>query len=319
VIPRAWITDASERIRPYLLPTPLGSDDERGLLLKWENHQRTGSFKLRGALNKVLALQPWERERGLVTASAGNHGQGVAWAASQVGAPVTVFASDHAVPAKLDAMRALGADLMLVPGGYALAESTAIQHARETGKTWVSPYNDGQVIAGQATLALDLLEDPRAQEAAAWIVPVGGGGLIAGVGAALGNRTARLRLIGAQSEASAYFHALFYRGSQDGVVETDSLADGLAGRVEDASLTIPMVRKLVDEIVLVSEDQIRQAIVFAWRQYGERIEGSAAVSLAAALSGQVELRPAVVVITGGNIQPELHAHLVQAVSTEAGR
>ena len=179
MIPHEWITQAADRICPLIARTPLTFEADHNLWIKWENHQITGSFKLRGALNKLLTLQPWERERGLVTASAGNHGQGVAWAAGKIGAQATVFASDQAVPAKLDAMRQLGAEVRLVKGGYGEAERTALSFAREQGATWVSPYNDGQVIAGQATLGLEVLEQ-GADSAAVVIIPVGGGGLISG-------------------------------------------------------------------------------------------------------------------------------------------
>ena len=176
----------------------------------------TGSFKVRGALNKVLSLKDWEQQRGLVAASAGNHGQGVALAGNLVGAPVTVFVSEHAVPAKLEAMRQRGAALRLVPGGYAEAEAAGIVFAQESGSTWVSPYNDGQVIAGQATLAGEMLEQEPALAQATWLVPVGGGGLIAGIGLALERLGARPRLVGVQSEASPFMHALFTRGGRMG-------------------------------------------------------------------------------------------------------
>lgn len=331
MIPYAWLEEAAERIAPHIRNTPLSYDPNNDLFLKWENHQVTGSFKARGALNKVLSLKPWEIERGLVAASAGNHGQGVALAAQLVGGQATIFASDHAVPAKLEAMRALGAEVRPVPGGYGEAEQAGITFASEHEAVWVSPYNDGQVIAGQGTLGLELLHELVNLPESTWVVPVGGGGLIAGMGAALKaffptagsiyERTKgadelpitnrKPRLVGVQSTASAYMHALFTRGDQSDVVELDSLADGLSGPVQANSLTIPMVRSLVDEIVLVEEDEIRRAIIYAWERYRERIEGSAAVALAAVLEQRVRTRPAVVVLSGGNIQPELHQALVE--------
>jgi len=248
-----------------------------------------------------------------VAASAGNHGQGVAVAARLMGLRAVVFASEHAVPAKLEAMRSLGAEVRLVTGGYEQAEKAGIQFAAEQGMTWISPYNDGQVIAGQATVGVELLDDIPAEDLEAVVVPVGGGGLIAGIGLVLQQipEEHRPRLIGVQSEASPYFRALLKNGSQDGVVETDSLADGLAGRVEDHAITIPLVRSLVDDILLVSEVEIEQAVAAAWQRYGAVIEGSAAVVLAAALAGKFSQRPAALVISGGNIQPQLHKQLVQ--------
>jgi len=313
MIPHNWITEAGDRLRGRIKRTPVTFDKALDCYLKWENQQETGSFKLRGALNKVLTLQPWERELGLVTSSAGNHGQGVAVAARLMGVKVTIFASEHAVPAKIKSMLAMGADVRLVPGGYAQAEAAGIQFAAQQEQIWISPYNDGQVIAGQATVGLELLDEVPVDELEAVVVPVGGGGLIAGIGLVLDQLPPENRpsLIGVQSTASPYFHALIHQGSQDGVVESASLADGLAGRIEDGSITIPLVRKLVDDVILVSEDEIEQAVAAAWYRYGATIEGSGAVVLAAALTGKFSQRPAALIISGGNIQPETHQQLLQ--------
>jgi threonine dehydratase len=311
MIPQEWLTQAASRLQNRIEHTPLIYDKQNDLYLKCENRQRTGSFKLRGALNKVLTLEPWERQRGLVTASAGNHGQGVALAARETGADVIVFASEHAVPAKLDAMRALGAEIRLVEGGYADAEKMALVYAEESRSTWVSPYNDGQVIAGQGTLGLEMIEQMPLREKYACLVPVGGGGLIAGIGAAIRFTGRSIALVGVQSEASPFMYRLYQHGSQADVVEDSSLADGLAGMVEPGSITIPMVQRNVDTFVLVTEEEISQAIAYSWYHYGEQIEGSAAAALAAALKGKIAQRPVVVVLTGGNIQPEIHRQICQ--------
>lgn len=308
--PDQWIEQAARRLAPHIKHTPISYDPELNVYLKWENHQVTGSFKARGALNKVLSLQAWERERGLVTASAGNHGQGVTLAGNIFGVPVIVFASDHAVLDKIKAMQALGAQVRLVPGGYAQAEAAGIAYAQQSGSTWISPYNDGQVIAGQGTLALELLQDLAGKPQTAWIVPAGGGGLVCGIGAALSNQERRPHLVAVQSDASPFLHAIFHQGTQEGVLELDSLADGLAGPVETGSVTIPLVQRYVDDFLLVSEEEIAEAIAYAWRKHHEQIEGSAAVSLAAILSGKISERPAVAILTGGNIQPEVHARII---------
>lgn len=311
MIPSSWLLDAEQRISPYILKTPLTWDAELGLFLKWENRQITGSFKLRGALNKTLSLQPWEFRRGLVTASAGNHGQGLAYAGRLVGAPVIVFASEHAVESKIDAMRRLGADVRLVPGGYAEAEAAGIAFAQDQAATWVSAYNDGAVIAGQGTLGLEALQQLSGSLPEAWVVPVGGGGLISGIAAALDQVKPRPHLIGVQSTASPYFHSIFHHGSQAQVVELPSLADGLSGAVEEGAVTIPIVQRYVEDILLVSEEQIAEAIRFAWEMYRECIEGSAAVTLAAYLAGKIKFRTALLIFSGGNIQPELHKNLLK--------
>lgn len=314
MIPTAWLDLAAHRLAGQIERTPLTYDPALDVYFKWENRQITGSFKIRGALNKVYTLDPAEQQRGLVTASAGNHGQGVALAARQVGAHAIVFASDHAVQSKLDAMRALGAEVRLVPGGYELAEQTAEQYAAETGATWVSPYNDLQVMAGQGTIGLEILEQLSPAVPGVVVVPVGGGGLISGIGAAMQPVKPRPRVVGVQSTASPFFHQLFHHGSQEGVIELPSLADGLAGRVEADSLTISLASGLVDDMILVTEEQIARAIAYAWNRHGEIIEGSGAVPLAAVLSGVLKRPdpaegPVVVVISGGNIQPDVHARV----------
>jgi threonine dehydratase len=313
MIPSQWLYKASDRIAPHIRRTPLQYDPKLDIYLKWENRQVTGSFKVRGALNKVLSLADWEKERGLVTASAGNHGQGVALAGSLVHAHVIIFASEHAVPAKIEAMRSYGTEVRLVAGGYGEAEQAGLDFAQQNEMTWVSPYNDGQVIAGQGTLALETLQQLPAQGEYTWIVPVGGGGLVSGIGSALkleNNTFRRHHLVGVQSKASPFMYALFHNGSQEDVIELPSLADGLAGPVEKNSITIPMVRNLADQLVLVEEEQIAQAVRYAWENYNEKLEGSAAASLAAVLSHTVSQLPAVIILSGGNIQPEIFQQLL---------
>lgn len=324
MIPFEWISQADERITPHIVRTPLTYDVARTLFIKWENQQVTGSFKARGAFNKVLLLEDWEREVGIVTASAGNHGQGVALAGKEVGARVEIFVSEHAVPTKVEAMRALGAVIHTVPGGYGEAEAAGKAYAEERHKTWISPYNDGQVIAGQGTVGLEILRaltpvpssEGEGSGVRALLVPVGGGGLLTGIGTSIREQANRPALIGVQAEASAFMHSLFYNGTQDETPDLPTLADGLAGEVEHGSVTIPMVKQLADEIVLVSEEEIAGAMAFAWHVYGEKLEGAGAVGLAAVLGDKVTERPVVIVVSGGNVQPEVHAEIVERFARE---
>lgn len=323
MIPSEWLDQADERIAPHIVRTPLTHDAARNLYVKWENRQKTGSFKARGALNKILALEDWEREAGIVTASAGNHGQGVALAGQLTGARVTCFVSEHAVPVKVDAIRALGAEIVVVAGGYPEAEAAGRKFAMENHKTWVSPYNDGHVIAGQGTVALEVVDQIANLIGAGqignltYMVPVSGGGLIAGIGAALTRLSPRPRLVGVQPETAPFMHGLFYRGSQADIPDLPSLADGLTGAVESDSVTIPMVKQLVDEIILVSEEEIARAVAFAFHEYGETIEPSGAVTIAAALRGSVGTGSQLAIVSGGNIQPEVHARIVADYAEEA--
>jgi threonine dehydratase len=316
MIPSNWLEEAAERIAPYIRQTPLTYIPQEDLYIKWENHQITGSFKVRGAFNKVLCLQESELARGLVAASAGNHGQGVALAGKQFGAQVTVFASEHADPSKVKAMQALSAHVILVPGGYGEAEKAGLEYAKSSQATWISPYNDGQVIAGQGTLGLEIDRELPALPESTWVIPAGSGGLVSGIGAAIENLHPRPRLVAVQSKASPFLYSLFHHNTQEGVVELNSIADGLAGPVEAGSLTIALARQYLDEFVLVSEQEIARAILYCWRQYFEKIEGSAAAALAAVLFKKVKQRPAVILISGGNIQPELHAQIIHQTSWE---
>jgi threonine dehydratase len=309
-IPDIWFQQALDRIRPHIVTTPLTRDRDRGLFLKWENHQVTGSFKARGALNKVLALEEWERRAGLVAASAGNHGQGVALAAQLTGTTAEIYVPSDAVPAKVDAVRQLGGVLSFIGGGYGDVEAAAKKYAREAGKTFISPYNDAQIIAGQGTIALEVAKQLEAQygvsarDLGAWVLPVGGGGLICGCAAALKTLGVGPTMRGVQPAASAFTFNLFHRGSQAGVEDNPTLADGLSGAIDEESITIPLMREFVDDIATVEEADIERAISLAWSTYGEKLEGSAAAALADALSGKIKDGPWVVVLTGGNIQPQ---------------
>lgn len=312
MIPSAWVDEADARIRSSIIKTPITYDDNLNLFLKWENQQKTGSFKIRGALNRVISLGEDELTRGVITCSAGNHGQGVAVAAAKVGVSCVVYASEHAAPVKIEAMRKLGADVRLVKGGYVEAEQTAIQAAQKIGSIFISPYNDPLVIAGQGTVGLEVEQQLGGlNEIESILVPVGGGGLISGIGSYLRKYEQRPKLIGVQSEASPFAHSLFYNGSQKDVVEIESLAEGLAGEIDKESVTIPLILTLMDDMILVSEDEIQQAIRYAWVTHHQVIEGSAAVGLSAQLTGKIKTSPALTIITGGNIQPEVFDAIIR--------
>lgn len=306
MIPVEWVLEASKRIRTHVITTHISHDQKLNLFYKWENHQVTGSFKLRGAINKIFSLEEKALEKGLVTCSAGNHGQGVAVAAVKRRSRCIVFASEHASPVKVEAMKKLGAEVRLVQGGYVAAERSAQDYAKRTGKIFISPYNDELVIAGQGTIGVELEEQLiRLQEISALVVPVGGGGLISGLGVFFSALKNRPKIIGVQSDASSFAYQLFQTGSQQGVIEKDSIAEGLAGEIDHNSITIPLMNMFIDDVILVSEEEIREAIRYAWHQYHEIIEGSAAVGLAARLAGKIQLHSALTIVTGGNIQPEL--------------
>jgi len=310
MFPFEWLVEAVDRIQPYIVQTPLIYDIERDLYLKCENRQITGSFKVRGALNKALTLQPWERELGLVAASAGNHGQGVALAGDLLNTHVRIYCSSSAAPNKIDAMRRMGAEVILVEGGYGNAEIAGLKYAADTSTSWISPYNDSQVIAGQGSISLEILESNSNLGNATWIVPTSGGGLTSGIGIGLKRYSPNAQLIAVQAAASPFMHAVYHDRIQDNIEDLPTIADGLSGPVQSGSITIPLIRHYVDDSILVDESEIEMAIAFAWWQYGEKIEGSAATALAAVLRGKVTNRPAVLIISGGNIQDEKFQEII---------
>ncbi len=298
MVTRADIEAAALRIAPYVVRTPL----ERSLglsrlcgtdvWLKLECFQRTGSFKLRGAVNALLALPAGAA---VITASAGNHGLGVARAAAMLGLAATVVVPETGSPAKVDALRASGAELLLVGRTYDDAEAAARDLSRQRDATFVSAYNDPRVIAGGGTVALEVLADvPDIQTL---LVPAGGGGLISGVAVAAEGRT----VVGVQSEASPALEAAFHAGRRVVVDVRDSLADGLAGNVEEGSLTIGLMARHVADVRLVSETQIAAAMRWLLEHEHVLVEGSGAVGVAALLGGFRPAGPVALPLTGRNV------------------
>ena len=303
MIPYEWLDQAEERLVGRVIRTPVIHDSKLDIYLKLENLQTTGSFKFRGALNRVMTLSAEERKR-IVTASAGNHGLGVAHAVQITGGKATIFVSDRAVPLKVEAIRQTGAEIREVPGGYGEAEAAGKSYVQENGGTWISPYNDGQVIAGQATVGMELIEQTEGIDLQTIIIPTGGGGLFAGICLAYKKTGKMVRFVGVNPCESSFFYSLFTRNSQDGVADNPTLADGLSGAIEPLSITLPILKQSDAQVITISEEKIREAIRYSWWNYGQRIEGSAAIALASAIFEDVTERPAAVILTGGNIQPD---------------
>jgi threonine dehydratase len=294
---------AAERIRASVVRTPIERSRELSevcgvdVWLKFECFQLTGSFKLRGALNALTQLDTPET---VITASAGNHGLGVARAAAMLGVRATVVVPETASQAKVDALRESGAELVQIGDTYDDAEATAIRLARARALPFISPYNDAAVIAGGGTVALEIFED--LPDVRSLMVPAGGGGLIGGIGVAAHGLGPDVAVYGIQSEASPALHAALAAGRLVPVAVLPSLADGLAGNVEGGSITFDLLRRYVRQVELVSERAIGEAM--SWLLLHERVlvEGSAAVGVAALLQGV--LRPAgpvAVVLTGRNV------------------
>ncbi|HEV2146955.1 MAG TPA: pyridoxal-phosphate dependent enzyme [Longimicrobiaceae bacterium] len=295
--------------RTPLEPSPwLGGHVGTEVHLKLENLQRTGAFKLRGAVNALAALAPEARARGVVTASAGNHGMGVAWAARALGVPAHVFVPDTAAATKRRRIARFGAALREVPGGYDEAHHAAEEHARETGLPFVNAFSDFQVVAGQGTVGLEVLQElPGARTL---VVPAGGGGLIGGIGVVARALGASVRVVGVQTDATSALHDSLAAGELRSPPVVPTLCEGLSGDIDARSLEL--ARRVVDEVVLVSEDAVRRAIRHLYLEEGIVAEASAAVSVAALLEGAVPgLRgPVVAVLSGGNIDAALLAAIL---------
>jgi threonine dehydratase len=280
----------------------------KAVFLKLECFQTTGSFKLRGAMAKLSALDEAQKARGILTVSAGNHGLAVAHCAEALCLDATIVVPESASRAKVEAIR--GYHVTLIEGGanYDEAERLARQMEQETAKTFVSPYNDAEVIAGQGTIALEILED--APQIDAMIVPVGGGGLLAGIALAAKARNPKIKIYGAEPFATPSMSEALRAGRIVEIEEDETLADGLAGNIEPGSITFPLIQELVDGMILVSEAEIARALARFARHEHIMIEGSAAVALAALNDPGVAGQQVAVVVSGRNITMDLFTRVM---------
>jgi threonine dehydratase len=306
MIPLRAIERARETVADAVLSTPLVRFDgpevpaDTEIWLKLECLQPIGSFKLRGALNALLLLSEAERDTGVLTVSAGNHGLGVARAAAILDLKATVIVPQAASTAKVEALRRSGAELLLHGATYDEAEAYGRQLARDRGVVFVSAYNDEAVVAGGGTIALEVLEDLPATQA--FVVPAGGGGLIGGIGVAAHGLDPTTVVFGVQAENSPAIHAAHQAGRYVEVAVSDTLADGLSGNIESDSITIDLLREHVRSVALVSEADIALAMRSLLETEHILVEGSAAVGVAAIQRGLLALDgPTVVVLTGRNV------------------
>jgi len=308
------ILAARRRIAEVAYTTPLEHSpvlSERAgapVHLKLECWQRTRSFKIRGAYNAVAALPAAARERGLITASAGNHGQAVALAARELGARALIYVPDTAPETKRLRIVSFGATLCSGGADYDEAERRAAAHAQRAGLTLVHAFSDPDVVAGQGTIGVEIAEAlPDVREV---VVPVGGGGLIGGIALALRGMLQGVRIIGVQSTQTRAMHAALEAGRVVDVPVPPTLADGLAGGIDERAFRL--ARRVIDEMVLVEEDEIAEAIRLLQQRDGVTAEGAAAVGVAAVCSGRVTLRgPAVIIISGSNIDAQRLAGVLQ--------
>jgi threonine dehydratase len=310
----ACVHEARRRLEGKVRRTPLvpwTSPSFHGtqVYLKAENLQVTGAFKARGALNRLLALEErGEAASGVVTASSGNHGQALAWAGQLLGIPVTVVVPEDASPVKMAGIQAYGAQLLRAGTTSRERVARAQELARTLGQAYVSSFDDEEVMAGQGTVGLEILEDlPQVEEI---LVPVGGGGLLAGVATAVKSMRPGVRVVGVEPEGAAGAYASWRQGRRVELEHTHSLADGLR-TLGPGERTWPVLERLVDAFVTVPEEAIRRAVRALAVEAKLVAEPSGAVPAAALLAGVVPVRRGqVLVVSGGNVDPLLLARLL---------
>jgi threonine dehydratase len=310
------VADAEKRIRPYVRFTPLepsvdlGRENGGTVFLKLENIQHTGSFKVRGAINRLVALTGEERQAGIVTASSGNHGLAVAFGMQRLGVGGTIYLPSGASALKVGMIARMGATTKVHGADCGATEVHARRQAERTGGLYISPYNDPLIVGGQGTIGLEILD--RLPRVDCIMASVGGGGLIAGIAGAVKARRQTVRVVGCLPANSP---AMAVCVNADRIVEVDThstLSDGTAGGIEPGAITLEPCRALVDDWVLVTEEEIRSALVRIFDHHRLVIEGAAAVAVAGFLkiAPQLAGKTVALVICGGNIDVDLFKGLI---------
>ncbi len=320
----ADIHKAREVIAPLAIRTPMLSARSLGhmagcdLLLKAENLQRAGSFKVRGAANKIAALGPDQKAKGVIAFSAGNHAQGVAVAAANLGIPCTIVMPSGASIPKVEATRGYGADVVLHGDDFDEAREHAWNLAQDRGLTLVHAFDDPAIVAGQGTIGLEILEQADGLDMV--VVPVGGGGLISGVALALKESNPGIKVVGVQAEAASAVVDSYKANRRITVKGRPTVADGISVGTP-GEITLPMISRYVDDMALVEEEEITQAMLLLLERGKLLVEGAGAVGLAAALSGKVSVegKRVATILSGGNVDTHLIARVLEHGLAHAGR
>ena len=291
---------------------------DANIILKTENLQVTGSFKVRGAAYKISQLSDEEKARGVIACSAGNHAQGVALAATKAGAKSLICLPDNAPLSKIEAPKKYGADVCLVPGVYDDAYNKALELRDSEGYTFVHPFNDEDVIAGQGTIGLEILE--QVPDVDAVIVPVGGGGLISGVAFAIKALNPNVKVYGVQASGAPSMVKSVKEGKIKKLASVSTIADGIAVK-EPGDLTFELVSQYVDELVTVTDDEVAAAILALIEQQKLCAEGAGAVSVAAAMFNKVPVagKKVVCLVSGGNIDVTILSRVIDRGLLKSGR
>ncbi len=316
------ILRARERIASKIQMTPVVASlaleelCNMPVFIKLEHHQITGSFKLRGATNAIMNLSAAQQKHGVVGVSTGNHGRGLAYAARQAGIRCIICMSRLVPQNKIDGIKAQGAEVRIVGSSQDDAQIEVDRLVAEEHLTMLPPFDHFDIIAGQGTLGLELLD--QLPDARTVLVPVSGGGLISGVATALKSTLPHVQVIGISMERGAAMHTSIQAGQPIEVQELPTLADSLGGGIGlDNRYTYAMVRELVDDIVLVTEREIAEAIRHAYWSERQILEGSGSVGIAALLSGKVALQlPVAIIASGGNIDMKLHHRIISGENVD---
>ncbi len=320
----ARIQEARERIHQAIAVSPCAHSHALSRLagspvfLKLENLQRTGAFKERGALNKLLCLTSDERKRGLVTASAGNHAQAVAYHASRLGIRAEIWMPLTTPLVKVSSTQSHGAEVVLHGTGFDETYEASLERCRELQATFIHPFDDEDVIAGQGTIALELLE--QIQQLEVVVTSVGGGGLISGIAVALKELNPAIRVIGVQSSLIPSMVRAAREGHPVTLPAVSTVADGIAVR-SAGEKTLPLVKKYVDDLVVVDDEEIAAAILFLLEREKTMAEGAGACGVAALLHGKISLggKTAAIVISGGNLDVTLLSRIIERGLVKDGR
>ncbi len=317
------IVQANSRITGIVRKTPIDFSTTfsglagKKIYFKYENLQKTGSFKIRGAVNKMASLQNKQRNNGVIAASAGNHAQGVALAAALTGIESTIVMPEGVPIAKLMATKGYGAKVILSGQSYDEAYLAAEKIKEETGAEFIHAFNDPEIRAGQGTVGLEILNDLPEVETV--VVPIGGGGLISGVAIAIKQSKPGVRVIGVQAEGAPSMKLAITKGRISELSTVSTIADGIAVK-HPGEITFEIVRKMVDDIVLVSDEEISQAILMMLERSKLLCEGAGAAGLAAVLNGRVSTGNNIaVLITGGNIDIQTLSIIIERGLIKAGR